>query len=68
MKTEKGQIQIKVLQDKLSYIDHCLHNIDLIDSSKEQSELLMKIRDEILSELLYYEIQRQFQIVEALNQ
>ena len=68
MKTEKDQIQIKVLQEKLSYIEDCLHNIDLIESSKEQSELLMKIRDEILSELLYHEIQRQFQIIESLNQ
>jgi hypothetical protein len=68
MKTGKNQIQIKVLQEKLCYIDHQLNNIDFIESSKEQSELLLKIRDEILSELLYHEIQRQFQIIEALNQ
>lgn len=67
MKTEKDQIQIKVLQEKLSYIDHQLNNLDFIDSSTEQTELLLKIKDEILSELLCHEIQRQFQVIEAQN-
>jgi|LakMenE18May11ns_1017448.scaffolds.fasta_scaffold9951335_2 hypothetical protein len=67
MTTEKNQIQVKVLQEKLSYIDHQLNNLDFIDSSTEQTELLLKIKDEILSELLYHKIQRQFQIIEAQN-
>jgi hypothetical protein len=67
MKTEKDQIQIKVLQEKLSYIDNQLNNLDFVDSSKQQTELLLEIKDEILSEILYHEIQRQFKIIEAQN-
>lgn len=68
MKTEKDQIQIKVLQEKLSYIDSQLNNLDFVDSSKQQTELLLEIKDELLSEFLYHEIQRQFSIIEAQNE
>lgn len=67
MKTEKDQMQIKVLQEKLSFIDNQLSNLDFVDSSKQQTELLLKIKDEILSEILYNEIQSQFKIIEAQN-
>jgi len=67
MQTEKDRIQIKVLQEKLSYIDNQLNNLDFVDSSKQQTELLLEIKDEILSEILYHEIQRQFKIIEAQN-
>ena len=67
MQTEKDRIQIKVLQEKLSYIDNQLNNLDFVDSSKQQTELLLEIKDEILSEILYHEIQRKFKIIEAQN-
>lgn len=67
MKTEKDQMQIKVLQEKLSFIDNQLSNLDFVDFSKQQTELLLKIKDEILSEILYNEIQSQFKIIEAQN-
>lgn len=67
MQTEKDRIQIKVLQEKLIYIDNQLNNLDFVDSSKQQTELLLEIKDEILSEILYHEIQRQFKIIEAQN-
>lgn len=68
MKTEKKQIEIKILQKKLNWIEHQLNSIDFIESSKEQSDLLLRIRDEILSDLLFYEIQEQFKIIESQNQ
>lgn len=67
MKTEKEQIEIKILQEKLNWIEHQLNSIDFIDSSNEQAELLLKVRDEILSDLLFYEIQDQFKIIESQN-
>lgn len=67
MKTEKEQIEIKILQEKLNWIEHQLNSIDFIDSSNEQVELLLKVRDEILSDLLFYKIQDQFKIIESQN-
>lgn len=67
MRTEKDQIQIKVLHEKLDYIECRLNSIDFIDAASEQTEMLLKIKDEILSELLYHEIKRQFQIIEEQN-
>ena len=67
MKTEKDQIRIKVLREKLIYIDSQLSHLEFIDSSEQQTELLLKIKDEVLSEILYHEIQRQFRIIEEQN-
>ena len=64
MKTEKQLIAIKILEEKLKYIDDKLSMMVLAEETNEQSDLLIKTKDEILSELLFYEIQDQFKKIE----
>ena len=64
MKTEKKLITIKILEEKLKYIDDKLSMMVLAEETNEQSDLLIKTKDEILSELLFYEIQDHFKKIE----
>jgi hypothetical protein len=64
MKTKKQLIAIRILEEKLNYIDDKLSSMLLGEERNEQLNLLLETKDEILSELLFHEIQEQFSKIE----